>query len=521
MTQINNVYNNIKAFFIKYSLVKKILSFFLLFIFIWIIYEILSILKNVGNDNLQTIRTAMLIPLFYVLIRGGYLYGKGELDLDKILKLSLIAGFTLRIGYAFYTGTNSRQHDVEMYKSGNVLNLDGGGHFTYTYIIYSTFQLPSSLSWQFYHPPLWHFISAIFMHVYGFFKGSNDIASLYSATVILSSFVGCITLYYCQELAVLLFKKDISIAIMALLLALHPQFFIMSGWVNNDNLAFMFMIIAFYYAYCFHLNRNWKDIIICAISIGLGAMSKLVTGLVCIPIGIIFIYDFIVDIRNKTYKKTILQGIVFILIVCPLTLWFVIYTKVRFNISAFSVPSIDPYKNSLGVIQYSYWERFGIPNLFDLKNGIWCILRPNNASYQDCNVWLYTLKCSIFGEYSYWQGYVFAVILLIANLFMIIITLICLVYSLVKNIKSFKNILMAITFVTCLFAYLVFQVKHPVTCTQDFRYMTLILIPGTYFIGNFFEQESNTKLNKVTRKIFMTFIIMFISSSTLFYISCR
>ena len=514
-------FQKINDFFNKYPFVKRILKWILVFIFVWISYDILTYFSSISNDNLQTIRTFMIIPIAYALIRGFYFYGKKELTIDKIAILLMIIGFTMRCGYAFYTGTSTRQHDVEMYNYDGSLNLTGGGHFTYTYIIYSTGKLPDSVSWQFYHPPLWHITSALFMHIYSFFEGTKDIATLYRATIIISSYVSLLTLYFIKRLIFEITSNNVSRFIMLLLLSLHPQFFIMAGWVNNDGMAFMFMIISLYYGFVFHKNRSWYSIILCALALGLGAMSKLVAGLVCIPLGIIFIYDFVIDVKKKVYKKTILQGISFIAIVCPLALWFIIRTYIKFNVSALDVPSLDPYTNSLGVIQYSYWQRFGLPNLNNLKESLWCILRPNNNGYQDYNVWLYTFKCSVFGEYSYWQGDFFGVMLLVFNIIMIFITLICMVYCLIKNFKSFKNILMLATFLTCLIAYIIFQVKHPVTCTQDFRYMTLILIPGIYFIGHFFESEFTSKSMKTLKYTFLSVIFIFVTSSCLYYLSVR
>lgn len=526
MTTLNNLAENFpflkktKDFFSKYPILKRILEWLLIFIVIWISYDFLTFLKSQSHDNLQSVRTFMIIPIVFAIGRGFYLFGKKELTIEKFAKLLFIIGFTLRCGYAFYTGTSSRQHDVEMYSNGE-LNINGGGHFTYTYIIYSTGSLPSYIKWQFYHPPLWHATSALFMHIYGFFKGTSDVATLYQATEILSSFVACMTLYFLKRIIFELTENDYARGIMLLLLALHPQFFVMAGWVNNEGMAFMFMIIALYYGFSFHKSRSWYDIIFCGIALGLGAMSKVSAALVCVPLAMIFIYDLIIDIKNKTFKKTILQGVSFICIVAPLALWFIIRNILKFGISSITVPAVDPYTSTLGVINYSFWQRFGLPNIFNLRNGMWCILRPDENGYMDYNVWLYTFKCSVFGEYSYWQGNFFGAILLTSNILMILISLFCMIYVLIKDFKSFKNILMLATYVTCLIAYIIFQIKYPVTCTQDFRYMTLILLPGIYFIGKFFKKDFTTKPWKITKYSFLTVITLFVSSSALYYLSCR
>ncbi|CDC42685.1 putative uncharacterized protein [Firmicutes bacterium CAG:449] len=510
----------IMNFFSKHQVIKSILKWVLLYIVIWILYDVLYKLGRSPNDNLQTIRTMMVVPIVYALGKGCYLYGKKELDEEKLATLLLIIGFTLRIGYAFYTGSSTRQHDVEMYNNGN-LNLSGQGHFSYTYIIYSTGMLPQEMRWQFYHPPLWHSLCALFMHIYEFFEGTNDVATLYNANMILSSFVGCLTLYYIKKIIFYFSENKYYRIIALLLLAFHPQFFIMAGWMNNEGLSFMFMIMSFYYGLLFNQNRKWLDIILCGVSLGLAAMSKVSAALICAPLLMIFIYDFVKDVKNKTYKKTLLQGLTFIGIVAPLSLWFIVRNIVKFGITSVGVPGMNPYKSSLGVVSYSLWQRFGIPNIFNLNEGLWCILRPNNNNYLDYNVWLYTFKCSVFGEYSFWQGEIFAYMLLITNILVIIFALYCMIYVLIKNIKSFNNILMLLTYIITIISYIAFQIIYPLTCTQDFRYMTLVLIPSAYFVGQYFSLENKNKITIKFKYLSLALIFSFCLSSVLFYISCR
>lgn len=249
-------------------------------------------------------------------------------------------------------------------------------------------------------------------------------------------------------------------------------------------------------------------------------MSKVSSALICAPLLFIFLYDFIIDLKEHKAKKTILQGLSFIGVVAPLSLWFIIRNIVKFGITSIGVPGIDP-SSSLGVINYSYWQRFGVPNLFNLNENIWCILRPNDNGYLDYNVWLYTLKCSIFGEYSYWQGEIFAYILLICNILLSLLTIFCICYVLIKEFKNFNNILMLIIFVITLISYIIFQILYPVTCTQDFRYMTLIILPVCYFVGKFFAYEFKSKLANCLKYISLSLVLCFCLSSILFYISCR
>lgn len=530
------VLSNLKSKFLSLPkpLIKGI-QYFCLFILILILYELFYSLGKEPNDDFQTLRTLMIIPPIICFGVGCYLKGKNKLNIKNLTTLILIAGFALRIGYAFYTGVNSRQHDVEMGSFDNP-NYNGHGHFSYIYIIYSTGKLPSQIEWQFYHPPLWHSLVALFMHIMHLFHPGYSPVRLFEEGIVVSSYVGCMTLIGFKELLFNAFqsedvslknKNNIIIYIVLSLLAFHSQFFIMSSWMNNEGLSFMFSVFSLNYAIKFHNNKKTSDALLCGLMLGLGVNSKISSALIALPIGIILIYDLVNEYKKKNYKKISLQALSFILIVAPIATWFSIRNIIKFGVNSLGVPGIDPYTSSLGVIKYSYWQRFGIPNLFKSFNeSTYCILRPNSNNYLDYNVWAYTLKCSVFGEYTYWHGDIFANILLIFNTLISTLSLICIIYTLIKSIKEnneYKKIdfIMLVIHVMCILSYVAFQILYPVTCTQDFRYMTLVLLPGAYFIARTYNLINDKKQGNVIKIIMSIIIIGFISFSILYFCSCR
>ncbi len=530
---IKKAYIFMFEFIKKHVILKKTLGFILLFFIILILYEIFYDLGRGPNDDLQTIRTLMVIVPFISLGIGAYLKGKGKLNIKTLCFLLMITGFAMRIGYAFYSGVNTRQHDVEMGSFDN-LNLNGQGHFSYIYILYSTGKLPEEIRWQFYHPPLWHALIASFMHVLHFFHSSYGVSELFEESIVVASFVSCITLYGIKELLFTMLNKDndynlnkknnIIIAIALGLISLHSQFFIMAAWMNNEGLAFMFTVFALLYAFKFHNDKKYIDVILCAIMIGLGVSSKVSAALICLPIGIIFLIDLITQTKEKKYN-IYLKGLVFILICFPLASWFPIRNIIKFGAESISVPVVNP-NGPLGVIQYSFIDRFGFANPFkEFNESIFCQLQKQDTT-QDYNVWIYTLKCSIFGEYSYWHGDFFANCLYLFNIFIapfsFISMFIVTIKDLVKKDKEiFVDLIMCVVFIMCIASYIFFQIQHPVTCTQDFRYMTLILIPGTYFIAKCYVNISNNKFKKVFKPLILFLVIGFMASSFLYFISCR
>ena len=511
-----------KEFFIKHKILRNVLLGLLLFVIIWVSYDILIPYSMVSTDNFQTIRTAMIIVPCISLAVGAYWFGKKELTVERLAFLLMIAGFSLRIGYAFYTGADTRQHDVEMWTKGE-LNINGAGHFSYTYILYTTMKLPETVTWQFYHPPLWHFLVAVWMHIYSFFTGVTELGALYEAGMILSSFVGCLTLIGFKKLIFTL-TKDNKVRIISLsLLCFHSQFFIQSSWMNNDGLSLMFSVFSLYFGVKFHQDRKWRDIILCALSLGLGAMTKVSIALMCVPLAVLFIYDFIVDIKNGKWKRIVLQYVSFVSICAPLALWFIIRNITLFGIESIGVPYIDPNTN-MGVINYTLLERFGFPDLNNLNESIFCIIWKNKNGYHDYNVWLYTLKCSVLGEYSYWQGVTFINSLLLFNGLMIVYSLYSMIYTIIVEWKKkdFMNLIMIMIYFVSLISYIIFQLTYPVICTQDFRYMTMILLPGTYFVGKHYANiNNNSKWSSLRKAVSLLFIIGFVLSSILTFISVR
>lgn len=514
---LNIVKLKIVDFFSK-NVVKKVCFFVLLFCVIWASWSIFVPLAHQASDNLQTIRTVMIVPIVGAIGALFYFVGKRTLTLSKFMIIMMVIGCTLRIGYAFYTGSNTRQHDVEMY-SGSSLNLNGYGHFSYIYTIYSTWHLPTVMEWQFYHPPLWHSFAAIWMHVEEAFTSNHDVAFLFQSVEILSSYFACITLYFLSKLSIRLVKNKYAAGMMIFFLALFPQFIVMAGWVNNDGCAFMFSVIALFFAVRYLDNRNWVNIICSGIALGCAGMSKVSSALVAIPMLVIFIKSIIDAKKDHTAKKTLIHGAVFIIIVLVLAGWFLLRNAIKFGVVSLGVPSLDP-SSDMCVSSYSFAERFILIPFNHLNDDLFCILHPTSSGYLDYNVWIYTFKCALFGEYSYWQGMMFGYIGLYSNIALVALIIFAVIYMFIREVKTehfFMNLTMLITFVSVIVAYVIFQILYPFTCTQDFRYMVLILVPAGYFLARLYIRIKGKK-----RAIpFYIITLIFLVNSILFYLSCR
>lgn len=516
------------------SWVKRLIKYFLLYVLIFILFETIYQEGLSANDNRQSVKILMMLCLFADIAIGFYLLGKGKLNINSLTILLLIAGFVMRIGYAMYSGSNTRQHDVEMGSISDP-NYNGSGHFSYIWIIYSTGKLPDSVDWQFYHPPLWHALAALQMHVYSWFHPSYTGVKLFMSCIILSSFIGCVTLVAIKDILFTIFYKDddlslkssnnIMILITLSLLAFHSQFFIISGWTNNEGTALMFAILSLVYCLKFHKDRKWANAILSGLFLGMGVSAKISAALIAVPLAIIFFYDIYFDLVNAHSKIIFLQALLFIVIAAPIALWFPIRNTIKFGNPSISVPALDPYTSHMSVINYSYWERFGIPNIFkSYSESMYCILSKNENGYMDYNVWAYILKNSIYGEWGYWQGDMYGKVLYFFNVFLAPLSLIALIFILVKDIiKKDQYLLYTIAMNTLFFvniiSYIIFQINYPVACTQDFRYMVMTLIPGCYGLGRLFTSTKDNKLGLSLRIVLSMLIVGFELSSISYFIA--
>ena len=81
--------------------------------------------------------------------------GKRGFTDENITNIIIIIGILLRTMYIIYTPITERQHDVDYF------NYEG--HLSYINTIYETGKLPETNEWQYYHPPLHHFLSAVWL----------------------------------------------------------------------------------------------------------------------------------------------------------------------------------------------------------------------------------------------------------------------------------------------------------------------------------------------------------------------
>lgn len=465
------------------------------------------LLESLGWINKpKIIHLCMMISISIILVIGFIRWIKVEY-LDKENKgidndnketivgfIILAIGLIMRIGYTMYTAWNVRGHDV------GGASVEYVGHASYImHLFYG--RLPDNNAYQFYHPPFYHFMSSITMHIVSFFNEIVRGEELIDAAKIVSCFASCGVLLQIKE-----FLKELDIKgrisnIILLIVAFCPNFYLMAGRVNNDSLVFFFMVVAIRYTYKWYYNQDWKSIIILALAYGFGMMTKISMGVLAIFTALFMIIVLVKNIKRHLYKKTIVQLLIFGLISLPLGLWFPIRNLILFKQPLNYVLEIE--KNTpIYVGNISLLKRFLI-HIKDIKE-----LRLYNIPISDYNIPIYIWRGSLFGEFTLTADKLFEWILLIVNGVIIIVSIIAMIKVLI-SMKEKKELTYGLFFIwICqIVSYISFNLRYPFACTMDFRYIVTTVIVGAVFIGLFCSQIKDRK-NKLCSVVWDSIEVM-------------
>ena len=271
----------------------------LLCIVVWILTGGSAALLNkagITNTALMTVHFVIMGAVIFCLL---YLvFSKRITDTLACMTLAL-GGFFARAWYCIFALTTEEyQHDVGAFD----YNLANASHDNYIlYLLYNK-HLPDfdfRGTGQFYHPPLHHFISAVAIKINSVIFPSRE--GDYG-------FLMCISLFYSLIVLILIYRilkmfgfTGKSLVIPFAVACFYPYLIISSGQINNDPLASMLFIAAFYNALVWYRERSFKRMIFTALCIGFAMMSKLSAGFVAFPVGFIFLAALI-GARGKDKK---------------------------------------------------------------------------------------------------------------------------------------------------------------------------------------------------------------------------
>lgn len=460
------------------------------------------------------------IGIFIVLGVLIYLSVNDKLTSDKIIILIFAIGFIARLAYILCTPITSRQHDVSLFGKGH-------GHAGYIEYIYNNLKLPEGdvrETYQFYHPPLHHIISAIWLKIQTFFGIKFEYAC--ENIQLLTLFYSSISMILSYKIFRQLNLKNNGLVCACAIVAFCPTFFIMAGSINNDMLSIVFILGATLNTIYWYKNQKFRYIIAVAFCIGLGMMTKLSVWMITPAIAFVFIYVFFKNLKNV--KTNLLQFLTFGIICVPLGLWWSIRNLVSHGVPITYVPMLSEkssqYIGDIPILQrlfdFRLYQFFDVGDQFTMYGGL----------YNEYNPTIALFKTSAFDELITVSNYFgiagFNHILFWSSLVIGVIGFISMIYYIFfkKNdiisvpTRIFIFLLYAVTFVS----YYIFCIKFQHVCTQNIRYAVLLIVLGAYFAGRLIQDLSKDK-NKLKKhkKIFKNsvyvVIALFCVSSVLVY----
>lgn len=461
--------------------------------------------KDKQNYNTKILIICSILFEIIVYILTSYINGEQRIILPIIFLYYLIAllfinknkknnilyiifgiAIIIRTIYILDTNIYTRQHDIG--------RLTSNGHLAYIYTLFQTHHLPLTNKWQFYHPPLWHIIGALWLYINSFLHINlyQSLEGLQILTLLFSSYIVLIV----DKINIKLKLNNKSRYLIDTIFAVHPTMIYLSGSINNDCLLLLLESLIILLLINFYENQTWKNTIYLAIITGLCVMTKINGAVMAIPILYVFIERFVYILKNKkkTLKSYILKIITFGLISLPIGLWYQVRNMIKF--SSVKVPEPGDW---LYTGNHSILSRFFAINFHELFN----YANMDN----DYNLPSFIIKSSLFGEYTYYNFNTLTKIMLLLNIALVIISIIFIIKYIIKERKNKYINALLITWISFIVSMYFFNYKYPFACSMDFRYIAICLLPGIIMIGYGMDKLKKDRFKKLIELLCFIFII--------------
>ena len=422
-------------------------------------------------------------------------YREGKLSEQEMVWLVFGLGLVIRIIYLLYTPITERQNDIGNFSDDNTL------HLGYIYHIFTHGKLPEGdprNALQFYNPPLYYVICAVWLKIQTVF-GVGLERALENLQLLTLFYSGCIMIV-ADKIALKLGLNGGYRIISMSLVAFTPYFFMGAGAVNQDTLLTLWMLLAIYTTLYWMEKPCIKRVLLIAITLGLGMMTKITAGILALPIGVMFIWMWISN--RKDWKKYMTMYGVFSIVIFPLALWFPVKNYLLYRMPFVWSPPTSGMEQYTG--DYPWWQHFIDFSPIQFKTlciswhkGFW-----EGADYIEHNIPLAFVKHLAFSDWPYCMYtslyYLISAVLLLMVGCVIGACVILLVYWLKKGSESIQiRSFILLTVITSVASYLYFCFSKPFVAAMNVRYglplVVLLFVGGNLGLQKLLQNKTGRK----------------------------
>ncbi len=424
-----------------------------------------------GTRNPFVLFAAGVLPIAAVCM---YFQRKKIWSYRRMFALIVLSGFFLHFYFSVFSEFNY-QVDLRFYDADTI----GEGHLGYIRYLYYHFlpvQTDPREFWQFYHPPLHHYLQALLLRIQTFFGTDIEIA-IYNIKY-LPLLYYMFTVITVGKTAKFFHLRKIPLSIVLSVMSFSLGFVFIANYANNDMLSIFLMLHSIYLAMLWYRSRKAVDILKVALCFGLGMFTKLSVWVAAVPIAVIFIAALAEHLKAKEFQKfgrLFGQMWAFLAVAAPLSFYWSIRNYVRFGVPIGYIPVS---KDEFQLISQDPVTRIFDFSLFQFNKPYVCTM--NNADYCDYNPLIALMKTASSDIYTNGVFDSLNCILLWANILLAAAALISMIYVFVKkNIVSGISKLAIAGFYVVIFAsYYIFCIKYPSVCTEDIRYASPLICVG-------------------------------------------
>ncbi len=403
------------------------------------------------------------------------------------------------------------QHDV----------LAESGHMDYAMYIFNNWHLADNNYYEFAQPPINATLQAVFMKILSpFFNlvSEEELAvgdyvfnaeqiKIYTCTKLLTLVYSIITLIIIYKIIKEFDLSKIAKNVFFGIMALYPGLIVMTTQYSNDCISYMFFYLSLYLGIKWCKNKDLKTIVLLALSIGVGMLTKVSVGLIAFILGPMMLIIWLRSLKGAkadslgksadTAEASVIRSSVGASIASPsITKQLIIFALIVFPIGlSYSIRNYIVFGQKFGEISnvvsgtvfdmternFTFVERYLSFQLYKLFDGRYDIFHD----WTEYNIWVDLVKTSAFDEFQFRFDNIYPALFVVylLNIVFWFLGIVSVIYNsivikikkikLPENLKNLKNLSLML-FALAIIAFFSFNVNYPYSCNSNYRYVAYI-----------------------------------------------